>query len=287
MLTESAAEFQEKRGKRGESRLQAKSNRVGFLLILPSLAGLSAFYVLPFLSSLWYTFTQGVSEPKFAGLANFRELFGNPVFRQAVGNTGVFLAAGVPLALVCALLLSVILVKGRFAWQRWALLLPFVLPASSLAVAWQRMWGQELLHGGAALPLTLLLYLLRNVDYLSVILTGAIRALPPEYQEGCCLDGCGEGGYIIHILIPLLSPSLLFAGVVAVMNYFLLFRDVYMLYGDSPPRQLYMLQHFMNNSFYKLNYQRLGAAAFLTVLCLSAFVAAALLLQRRVKDHVE
>ena len=267
--------------------MRRKNGRIGFFLILPSLAGVCAFYVIPFLSSLYYTFTQGVSEPKFVGLANFRDLLGNPVFRQAVGNTSLFLVLGVPLALASALLLSVALVKGRFSWQRWALLLPFVLPASSLAVAWQGMWGRELLNGNGALPLTLLLYLLRNVGYLSVILTGAIRALPGEYRENCCLDGGSEGSYLAHILIPLLSPTLLFSGIVAVMNYFLLFRDVYMLYGDSPPRQLYMLQHFMNSSFYKLNYQRLGAAAFLTVLILSAFVAAVLLLQRRVKDHVE
>ena len=220
------------------------------------------------------------------GLANFRELFGNTVFRQAAGNTAAFLAAGVPLALGCALLLSVVLVKASFGWQRWALLLPFVLPASSLAVAWQGMWGRELLNGPAAVPLTVLLYLLRNAGYLSVILVSAIRTLPAEYRESCCLDGGGEGRYIIHILIPLLSPSLLFSGIVAVTNYFLLFRDIYMIYGDDPPRQLYMLQHFMNNSFYKLNYQRLGAAAFLTVLSLSVLVAAVLLVQRRVKIHV-
>jgi len=272
---------------RGDITLRTRSGRTGFLLILPSLAGVCAFYVIPFLSSLYYTFTQGVSEPKFVGLANFRDLLGSTVFRQAVGNTALFLILGVPLALASALLLSVVLVKGRFSWQRWALLLPFILPASSLAVAWQGTWGRELLNGNGALPLTLLLYLLRNVGYLSVILTGAIRTLPGEYQESCCLDGGSEGSYLVHILIPLLSPTLLFSGIVAVMNYFLLFRDVYMLYGDSPPRQLYMLQHFMNSSFYKLNYQRLSAAAFLTVLILSAFVAAVLLLQRRVKDHVE
>lgn len=267
--------------------MRAKTDRTGLLLILPSLTGVCAFYVIPFLSSLYYTFTQGVSEPRFVGLANFRDLLDSPVFRQAVGNTALFLILGVPLALACALLLSVVLAKGSFPWQRWALLLPFVLPASSLAVAWQGMWGKEALNGPTALPLTLLLYLLRNTGYLSVILTGAIRALPGEYRESCFLDGGGEGRYLVHVLIPLLSPTLIFAGIVAVINYFLLFRDVYMLYGDSPPRRLYMLQHFMNSSFYRLNYQRLGAAAFVTVLVLSALVAAVLLLQRRVKSHVE
>lgn len=258
----------------------------GFLLSVPSLLGMSAFYVLPFLASLYYTFTQGVSKPEFVGFANFRDLFGNAIFQQAVGNTAVFLITGVPLALLSALLLSVILVKGRFTRQRWALLLPFVLPASSLAIAWRGMWGTDLL-AAAALPLTLLLYLLRNVGYLSIILMSAIRAIPPEYPENYQLDGGGEGGYIVRVLLPLISPTLLFSGIVAVMNYFLLFRDIYMLYGDSPPRQLYMLQHFMNNNFYKLNYQRLSAAAFLTVLCLSAFVVGILLLQRGVKHHVE
>lgn len=266
--------------------MRKQSYLTGLLLTVPSLLGVFAFYVLPFVSSLFYTFTQGVSKPKFVGFANFRDVFSNSVFRQAVINTGIFLAVGVPLLLLSALFLSVVLVKGRFTWQRWALLLPFVLPASSLAIAWRGMWG-DLLNSSAALPLTLLLYLLRNMGYLSIILMSAIRALPAEYQESCRLDGGRERGYIFHILIPLVSPSLLFSGIVAVMNYFLLFRDVYMIYGDTPPRQLYMLQHFMNNNFYKLNYQRLGAAAFLTVLCLSAFVVAVLLLQRSVKNHVE
>ena len=102
--------------------MRAKTDRTGLLLILPSLTGECAFYVIPFLSSLYYTFTQGVSEPRFVGLANFRDLLDSPVFRQAVGNTALFLILGVPLALACALLLSVVLAKGSFPWQRWALL---------------------------------------------------------------------------------------------------------------------------------------------------------------------
>ena len=266
--------------------MRKQNSLTGIWLTVPSLLGLLAFYVVPFLSSLYYTFTQGVSEPRFVGAANFRDVFASGIFRQAVANTALFLLAGVPLLLLGSLLLSVVLVKGRFVWQRWALLLPFVLPASSLAIAWRGLWG-EALEGPGALPLALALYLMRNVGYLSIILTSAIRSLPAEYQENYRLDGGGEGGYVFHILIPLISPTLLFAGIVAVMNYFLLFRDIYMLYGDSPPQRLYMLQHFMNNNFYKLNYQRLSAAAFLTVLCLTAFVVLVLLLQRRVKSHVE
>lgn len=280
--------------------MRKRNYRTGLLLALPSLIGVFSFYVIPFLSSLYYTFTQGVSAPEFVGLQNFRDLAANTVFRQAVRNTSVFLVIGVPLVLLLAILFSVILVKGRFTWQRWALLLPFVLPASSMAIAWQSIWGAggaigtllglpetDFLSGGGAFPLLLLLYLLRNMGYISIILMSAIRGLPPEYQESYRLDSNSEMGYIVHVVMPLISPSLLFAGIVAVMNYFLLFRDIYMIYQNAPPPQIYMLQHFMNNNFYKLNYQRLSAAAFLAVLCLSAFVVLILLLQRRVKSHVE
>ena len=279
-----------------------KASCTGGLLALPGLLGLLAFYVIPFFVSLTYTFTQGVTQRRFVGMANFRDLLDNPVFRQAVGNTIFFLLLGVPVLLLLSVLLSMIIAKGSFGWQRWALLLPFVLPAPSLAVAWRSIWGAgggldrllEILGlPGAnhleksAFPLLLVLYLLRNVGYICISLTSSIRALPVEYRESYCLDSSSEIGYVCRILLPLISPTLLFAGVVAVVNYFLLFRDVYMIYGDVPPRTVYMLQHFMNNNFYKLNYQRLSAAAFLLALCLTGLAAAVLLAGRRLKWDVD
>lgn len=279
-----------------------KESRTGVFLAQPGLLGLLAFYIIPFFASLTYTFTQGVTERRFVGMANFQDLLGNPVFRQAVRNTISFLLLGVPILLLLSVLLSVILAKGCFGWQRWALLLPLVLPAPSLAVAWRSIWGAG---GGldrllemlglpeanhlekSAFPLLFVLYLLRNVGYICIILTSSIRALPVEYRESYCLDSSSEAGYVCRILLPLISPTLLFAGVVAVVNYFLLFRDAYMIYGDVPPRTVYMLQHFMNNNFYKLNYQRLSAAAFLLALCLSGLVAAVLLAGRRLKWDVD
>ena len=268
-------------------------------MILPSLIGISLFYILPFFASVYYAFTHGLSEVQFVGTANFQELMENAVFRQALSNTACFLLLAVPMLLLLALFLSMIIVKRKFTWQQWALLLPLVVPASSMAAGWQGLWGAggfvnrllgleqvDFLRGEAAFPLLLVLYLLKNVGYISVILTSAIRALPPEYQEYYWLNSNSEAGYARRVVLPLISPTMLFAGIVAVMHYFLLFRDTYMLYGNNPPAQLYMLQHFMNNNFYKLNYQRLGAAAFLTVLLLSTLIIAVLLLQRRATRHV-
>ena len=277
-----------------------KSQWIGFFLILPSLLGILVFYLIPFIASLSYTFTAGVANPHFAGLSNFRELLRNPLFLQAVKNTALFLMLGLPLLIGTALIISLIATKQPFRWQRWGLLLPMAVPAASLALGWQSVWGTggmigkifgmpetDFLRGKYAFPLIILLYLLKNVGYLSIILTSAIRVQPSEYREGYLLESGSELSYIRRILLPMLSPILLFTAIMAVMNYFLLFRDIYTLYGDDPPRQVYMLQHFMNSSFYSLNYQKLSTAAFLTVLFLGGLTVGVLILGRRSARYVD
>ncbi|MGX8698962.1 MAG: sugar ABC transporter permease, partial [bacterium] len=47
----------------------------------------------------------------------------------------------------------------------------------------------------------------------------------------------------------------------SLINSFKIFREVYLLTGDYPYETLYTLQHFMNNTFNSLDYQKLSAAA--------------------------
>ena len=52
-----------------------------------------------------------------------------------------------------------------------------------------------------------------------------------------------------------------------------MFREVYLLTGDYPYEKLYMLQHFMNNTFRSLDYQKLSAAAVLLALVMIVLIA--------------
>lgn len=269
----------------------------GLVLIGPSLIGFCLFFLLPFWGSLYYTFTQGVVDPHFVSLANFTELLSTPQFLQAVKNTICFLAIGGLLLIILSLAVSVISVKGDFVWQRWALLLPMVIPVASLSLGWNALWGDsglvnrmlglfgvdpvDFLRGRSAFPLMVVLYLLKNIGYLGVILSGAIRALSTDLRDSYVLDSNSETGYVFYILLPQLKGTLLFCWTVAIMNYFLMFRDIYALYGSNPPKELYMLQHFMNRNFYQLNYQCLSTAAFLTVLVMVILIGGGALLRKR------
>ena len=76
-----------------------------------------------------------------------------------------------------------------------------------------------------------------------------------------------------------------FAVVISIMDCFKVYREIYILYGDIPPKEIYMLQHFMNNNFLKLNYQRLSTAAFLVVAVISFLIWLLLRLQNRFRPE--
>ena len=166
--------------------------------LLPSLFGVGVFYAVPFAVSVFFTFTQGVAHPHFAGLQNFRELWGTAVFRQALGNTVLFLTVGLCLLLALALFAALVCAKGRFAPQELALLLPMVIPVNSFALGWQSLWGQngavnrllglagrepvDFLNGAAAFPLLGARYRIKNTGCGTRIFAAVIRALPHDYH---------------------------------------------------------------------------------------------------------
>ena len=65
--------------------------------------------------------------------------------------------------------------------------------------------------------------------------------------------------------------SVFFGGVFSLINAFKCFREIFLIGGDTPGESLYMLQHFINNSFQKLSYGKMAAASILLtgVLCIA------------------
>lgn len=271
--------------------------RTALLFIFPSLIGVVVFYFIPFLFSFFYAFSQGVNDVHFVGFHNFKILIESETFRKSLINTTFFLLISIPLLLFLASFLSLTLVKKNFIWQQWALLLPLVIPVSSFVSAWQKIWDItgpinkilsqinvapiDFLYGDSSFVVLIVLYILKNVGYITIILTNSIRSLPKEQIEYFILCSKNEFFYFKYVLFPHISSTFFFVFLISIINYFLLFRDVFILYGNNPPPRIYMIQHFMNNYFYNFNYQGLGAASLCIELCLLFLIIAVLFLQRR------
>lgn len=272
----------------------------GFLFLLPSLAGICAFYLLPFLLIVGWSFLEDPFKRVFVGFENYASLLRNAAFRLAMKNTLAFLGGAVlsalSLSLALALLLRALVPRSRLL--RAVLIFPLTVPVvtlvllTTLLLDWygvvnglRELLGltrMDWLDGGHARRSMLLLYLWKHCGLYALLFLSALEAVPVEEREAAALDGAGGVRTFLHIELPHLLPSLLFTALVCLFFGFRFFREIVLLEGRYPTPSLYMLQHFMRNVFALLDYQKLCAAAVLLFLlaALGLGLPAALLRRR-------
>ena len=84
--------------KKKHKKWKERKWELGFLL--PSLIGVSVFFVVPFGVIFYYSMVDSPIDPRFVFLRNFVNLFHNSAFLQAAKNTAVFSLTAVPLAVL-------------------------------------------------------------------------------------------------------------------------------------------------------------------------------------------
>ncbi len=120
-----------------------------------------------------------------------------------------------------------------------------------------------------------------------ILFMSALAGIPKDLIEVAELEGAGKLYQLIHIKLRYLSPTMLFVFILSLINSFKIFREVYLLTDDHPYDSMYMLQHFMNNTFNNLDYQKLSSAAVLFSLVMIVVIAVLLVLENVFGKDVE
>ncbi len=240
------------------------------LCLLPVMAGLVLFYLLPFLKVILFSFRKGQFQKKFVGFANYAEVLGNPYFRLALKNTLLMIGICVPVFLLLSLLLTIFSVNtgklGRYF--RKLVFLPLFMPSVSITAAFTLFLPDR----GTPVPVYVM-FLWKYLGMGIVILTAAYLSVPYEIYEAAQMDGAGKMVTHLKITLPLMKKAIQFVGVMGVVYCFRTFRESYLYYGQNyPPDYSYTLQYYMNNQFLKLNYQFMAAASVIIVLLIAVFV---------------
>lgn len=262
-------------------KMKTKEAIKGYLFALPSLLGLTIFILLPFMLSLFYCFTEGISRVSFVGIKNFVSLLRSPTFLLAVKNTIIFNLISVPAIMIIAFLLALLLnsnIKGQ-SFFRTLFMIPLVVPVASVVLVWQiifNRYGQlnyllsffgaqtiDWLNSQWSVIVLVIIYIWKNCGYNMILFLTALNNIPIEYYESAEIDGAGVWARLSRITLPLLVPPCFFISIISMINSLKVFREAYLLAGSYPHKDIYMLQHFMNNNFLSLSYQRLSTAAFL------------------------
>ncbi|MEG0740901.1 MAG: sugar ABC transporter permease [Clostridia bacterium] len=251
-----------------------------WLYLLPGMLGLLAFYFVPFVWGVWFSLTDGTINNSFVGFDNYLRVWQNEVFQLGLKNTLELSLLCAPVIFVLSFLLASMLRKhvAGDAFFRNALLMPYLMPSSAMLVIWLLIFDyggviNRLLVGvglervfwleGSALRVPIvLLYIWKNLGFSVVIFTAALQAVPEALYEYASLEGAGYLRREFSITLPQILPTAFLVLVLAIVNAFKIFKEVYFIGGAYPDESIYTLQHYMNNKFAKLDYQDVTTAAY-------------------------
>jgi len=275
------------------------------ICIIPSLLGVMAFFLVPFGIVIYYSMINNPISHNFVGLDNYTKLMHTTAFTKAVNHTARFTLIAVPLALILSLWLAVILernIKGKSVFRTF-FLSPLMVPTASIVLVWQVIFhnhgtinqimeafggsGIDWLKSAHCQVIIIFMFLWKNIGYNMILFMSALASVPRDILEVAELEGAGKIYQFFHIKLRYLSPTILFVLILSLINSFKIFREVYLLTGEYPYGKMYMLQHFMNNTFEKLDYQKLSAAAVLFCLVMIVVITVLLVTENHFGKDVE
>lgn len=262
--------------------MKRKKYLSGYLLIAPVVLGCLLFYGIPLGMVIYYSMksSPGIMG-SFVGWLNYKEVLENELFQLASWNTFRFLVVGLLLNLFVSYGIALFLKEQaqRHGILKSVLLLPYVMPVTGSVFLMEQMFGNDgklnlllnafglsaidWLESSWAFPIVILLYLWKNVGYGVILLLAGLMTISKEQYAVAELDGAGSWQKFWHITTPQMWNSVFFALLFAMINGFKCFREIFLIGGKHPGKELYMMQHFMNNSFENLNYGRLSVSSVL------------------------
>ena len=271
------------------------------IFLLPGLIGLMIFYLVPFAGGIWYSLTDGSFENRFVGMQNYLKIWKNEMFLLGLKNTMELSMICAPLIWLMSFLIALLMhrMRSKNTFIRNAVLLPYLMPTSAMLLIWLVVFDyggavNQLLNGlgvdrvlwleGAGLRVPVVaMYIWKNLGFSMVIFTAALQAVLDALYEYAELEGASFRQQAFQITLPLITPTAFLVLVMAWINAFKIFKEVYFIGGAYPDYSVYTLQNYMNNMFSKLNYQNVTSAAYSFALIVFVLFGVLFLLERRMR----
>ncbi|MCM1226308.1 MAG: sugar ABC transporter permease [Clostridium sp.] len=285
------------------SKFVFRESVTGFLFSLPAILGMIVFFLVPFIICIKLSVVETVSSMKFVGTANYSDVLQSKSFQLAVFNTLKFILVSIPLIMIISFSIALLLhqkLKGSSVFQS-IFILPLVLPISSVILFFQLVFSdngivnelinnfgipvRSWLNSDLSFVVLVLLYIWKNVGYNIILFLSALNSISNSYYEAARLDTDSRIKMLRYITIPLIKPYFLFILLISIINTFKSFKEAYILCGDYPNKNIYMIQHFMNNNFQNLNYTRLSVGAILVLGFVFIFILVLFAVRRKRGDQ--
>ncbi len=262
------------------------------LFLLPQLILVGLFSLYPLLYNIVLSLEEfGLAGSRFAGLENYRRLLADPVFWVSLKNTTYYTLLTVPPTTALALLAAVGLnqrLRGM-AFFRTVYLFPNLVSWVVIGLIWQWMYSVNygvLNQALRALGLQGLRWLQdptltipsiaaasvwHDLGYYMVIFLAGLQSISPTIYEAARIDGAGAWAQFRLITVPLLRPILFLVFVLAMINSFKVFDQIYVMTGGGPGRASLMIVNYLISV--AMEEMRMGYAAAISVVLFGVTLA--------------
>jgi multiple sugar transport system permease protein len=235
--------------RRAKRKAVWRRRRLVLLCMSPWILGFGIFFGYPLVFSAYLSFNHYdlLAPPRWIGLANYRYLFEqDQQIWPAVKNTLWMIGVTVPLNVLFAFGMAVLLARARSGVGvfRTVFYLPALAPPVAATLAFVYILNPAtgpvniaLSHLGIQGPLwfqspgwakpSLVLLGLWGIGNVLIIFLAAVLDVPKHLYESAALDGAGPWCRLLYVTLPTISPVILFAVVIGVIQGLQYFTQAY------------------------------------------------------------
>lgn len=270
---------------------KVKKNYPEIGMLLPAVLLLTAFVIIPFLLSFYFSFTNEklMARPiptKIVGIRNYMRILNDPDFWQAIRNTVFFAVLVIPIQLSLSLGSALLLnskLKGLGIFRSIAIL-PMLMPMTVIVAIWAVMFqtpdgllnalyqwltqSQDYIDWlgdpDVAMTSIVMLSAWASFPFQMLIYLAGLQEIPTDRYEAASIDGFNSWQKFRYITLPGLRNTNIFVVIITTIGAFSLFTQVNVLTGGGPNNSTLTIIEYMFDNGYSS--QRIGFASAISVI---------------------
>lgn len=237
---------------------RAQEALTGYLFILPVLLGFLIFILGPIVISILLSFTKYdmFSAPTFIGIENFKRMLEENRLLHMYFNTIRFtffaVLGNVGGGLLLAVAINQRLPKMIKGFLKTAYFFPAMISYAFASMIWQFLFHKDLgilnyylsLINIHAIPWLeskqwawisiIIVDVWKNVGFFMMITLAGLQNIPDKYYEAAQIDGANQFAQFTRITLPLITPTVLFNTIIAMIGALKVFDVIYVLTQGGP-----------------------------------------------------
>ncbi len=261
-----------------------------YFMLSPFLFGLLVFIIGPLAFAVLVSFMDWniIGWPRWVGVANYKEMMGDAVFWKAFWNTIFYTAGTVPTTIVISLGLATLMnrpIRGVYL-LRAVYFSPITVSVIAVSLLWSWMYTPNfgflnyalgligippmpwLVKAQTALLSLMIVGVWRGLGFNIIVFLAGLKSIPHELYDASAIDGANEWQQFRKVTLPMLTPTLFFAIVMAMISSFQNFESTYIMTQGGPSNSTSTLiysTYLQGFTFLRMGYASAISVIFLVV----------------------